>query len=102
MSKSKGKRNAPARAITRPAPDAPKIEKGVPMEDFPTVRTTKYPWDEMEVGDSFEVEIEGAKNRRAKQASIPASGNSWARRKGLERLFKARVTEAGVRVWRVK
>ena len=73
-----------------------KIEKGIPI---PANATTgpgtprKYPLAEMEVGDSFLAPL----NRKG---SVKSRASLHARKTG--RQFCVRVTEAGVRVWRIK
>lgn len=52
-----------------------------------------YPWNEMEVGDSFLVT-----NRKA--STLSASMTSATRRTGFK--FTARTLEKGVRIWRIE
>ena len=69
------------------------IEKGIPFPDF-TGGNIRYPWNEMDVGDSL---FSPKPNALASAASV------WGKRKGWK--FSARtVTENGVtgtRVWRI-
>ena len=66
------------------------IEKNVPMPK--TSRVSKYPFDKLEVGDSFLV-------AGGKKGTVAAAANAAAKR--LERKFTVRVVEDGVRVWRI-
>ena len=66
-----------------------KIDKRVPL---PLARLGKYPWREMQVGDSFLVE-------REDQRAMGAKASTAGRRLG--RKFATRVVEGGIRVWRV-
>lgn len=70
-----------------------KIEKNVPCpKNF-----TKYPFDEMDVGDSFFVEAQGK--------TINAALISWKRRKkniGSGKKFIRRTVNGGQRVWRIE
>lgn len=70
------------------------IEKAVPLpETHRPVRTSKYPFSQMEVGDSFLAEDIKATTMYSSVARyIKASGNT--------KKFTVRSTEAGVRVWR--
>lgn len=58
-------------------------------------RPPKYPFETMEVGDSFFAEGESLPSSRAYLAS-----SQYAMRHGLK--FSGRTTERGVRIWRVK
>lgn len=71
-----------------------KIEDGyaIPAERQPRVRRAKYPWNELEVGQSFFVG--GARLR-----SMSSTASHAGRRTG--RKFIVRNAEGGVRVWRV-
>lgn len=71
-----------------------KIEDGyaIPAERQPRVRRAKYPWNELEVGQSFFVE--GARLR-----SMSSTASHAGRRTG--RKFIVRNADSGVRVWRV-
>ena len=67
-----------------------KIDKGIPM---PTRSTEKYPFEKMEVGDSFFVPGLGIR-------SVSTRVEDESRKSG--RKFKSRSVEGGVRVWRIK
>jgi hypothetical protein len=70
-----------------------KIEKGVPLNGDARCR---YPWREMEVGDSFFV---AAKNPQAAQAVQVSICGSAARQDGK---YTTRRVDGGVRCWRVE
>jgi hypothetical protein len=67
------------------------IEKGVPVS--PRVRTHKYPFASMEIGDSFYSEGKTT-------AALLQAARHVRRHKGFE--FKARQEGDGARIWRVK
>lgn len=73
-----------------------RVEKGIPVPDDIDQRS-KYPWKDMDVGDSFFVE-----NGDKKTISSVAHGAG----KRLKRKFRAKddVTDgvAGIRVWRTE
>ena len=73
-----------------------KIEKGVKVPDK---AGTKYPWAEMEVGDSFEI-TEGDLAKR--QSALAASSRSWAVYSKSEAKFRTHKTDTSVRIWRIK
>lgn len=68
-----------------------KIDKGVPVPNS-YAKKHKYPFPELEVGDSFFVATSPGK----------LSSQAWAMGKRLKRKFTVRAVEGGVRVWRIK
>lgn len=70
------------------------IEKGIPVpKQIGAGRKTKYPFDLMEVGDSFLV-------TDLKVKTISRSCGTYGKR--LERKFTSRTVDGGVRVWRTE
>jgi hypothetical protein len=69
------------------------IEKGVPLPETPPRWKPRYPWREMEPGDSFFVP-------EGKLKSLQSSAYKVGR--DLGRKFAAHPEAGGVRVWRVK
>jgi hypothetical protein len=67
------------------------IEKGVSLN---TVRASKYPFRDMEVGDSFFVEGDGAAATLVRYASVNEQRKSGKR-------FSTRRVEGGYRCWRI-
>ena len=79
-----------------------KIEKDVPLSSY-NIKSRKYPFDQMEVGDSFFAPYPDAK--KARQNAI--SRNKGKYRKlpkniAVQRHFVTRTVEGGVRIWRTK
>ena len=74
-----------------------KIEKNVPMPEVgPNPKAPKYPWRQMEVGDSFVAPA-------ASQRSICANAKITADRMGNGVQFTTqKQADGSVRVWRVK
>jgi hypothetical protein len=72
-----------------------KVEKGVPIPDFD--RNRRYPFHEMEVGDSFQ-ESGGEKERRAAAVAARTYGGKRGQ-KYTTRVCKETATD---RVWRVQ
>ena len=71
-----------------------KIDKGVPMVGQRTVKKLlQYPWDKMEIGDSFLV--------RDKLISYASRLAFDAKYQYKPKLFSCRTVEGGVRIWRV-
>jgi len=74
------------------------IEKSIPIpEDWSRGRKQKYPFDNMEIGDSFFVP------RDEEKATNLILSISSAKRRALPKQFTVRYirTEKGVRTWRV-
>tara|TARA_Y100000817_G_scaffold65790_1_gene49707 strand:+ start:1422 stop:1661 length:240 start_codon:yes stop_codon:yes gene_type:complete len=75
------------------------IEKTVPMPEVPQRRRySRYPWEDMEVGDSFHVPTT---SKQTAQSSLIGAANSWAGRHAPDRKFITRRDPDGVRIWRV-
>lgn len=70
------------------------VEKGKPLPAYPRRR---YPFDRMEVGDSFWVPV-GDNSERTK-SNLNGSARAFGRRKGQK--FSIRRDEDGFRVWRI-
>lgn len=69
-----------------------KIEKSIPLPDKRSLNNNKYPYKEMDVGDSFIVSGK-------KVANISSSSRYWHRKTGFT--FICRTVEGGVRIWRI-
>lgn len=68
------------------------IEKGIPMPASQAGRHRLYPWNEMEVGDSFLMPVTRG------QTALNQCQKASAR---YGRKFSVRKVEGGYRVWRV-
>jgi hypothetical protein len=70
------------------------IEKGIPVpKQVGAGRKNKYPFDAMEVGDSFFI-------KDGKVKTLSRSCGTYGKR--LERKFTSRTVEGGARVWRTE
>lgn len=69
------------------------IEKGITMPERQNKRKVIYPFDNMNVGDSFFV---GNASHAKMTAAI-----QYRQRKAPSRKYAARMVDGGVRVWRV-
>lgn len=81
-----------------------KIEKNIPIPKNKT-KKCKYPWAEMEPGDSFVVDIPEGKHATKVQSTLLNSGHHWAQRQHRGEIrFTARTIDDGkrVRVWRTQ
>jgi hypothetical protein len=65
-----------------------RIDRGIPI---PSAYKCKYPWKELEIGDSFL--MDGAPRQVAN--AVSRAGRAYGRK------FSTRKTREGVRVWRV-
>lgn len=74
------------------------IDNDVPVPDYAPRPTTRvYPWEDMEVGDSFAVP-EGVKEQ-----TLRSTAYAWAKRNAPGRKFRVRRDESGrYRCWRVE
>jgi len=70
-----------------------KIEKGVLLPTESLRGAPKYPWSQLEVGDSFFV-------KGGNLNVISSSARLWGKRNNGAR-FTTRTVDGGVRVWRV-
>lgn len=77
----------------------PAIETGVPIPKVSKPTRVKYPWADMEIGNSFLVECE-PDEATARRASVVSSASAWARRHAPGRKFSVRSVDGGIRVWR--
>jgi hypothetical protein len=77
------------------------IESGVeiPPQSQP-LRKTKYPFNRLNVGDSFVFPVSTDEDREAVQNRLQSAAANWGRSRGM-RFVTRRVTQ-GIRVWRVK
>lgn len=75
-----------------------KIEKGVPVPQN-TTRKAKYPFRDMEVGDSFFINEKNDVKRMQQKMSAVAS---MFCKKHTEYKFKTQAFDSGVRIWRIK
>ena len=79
-----------------------KIEQNVPIPPKASSRHGKYPFDQMQPGDSF---FAPSKTPVDTQRLLAGLGNYWAKRHGGDAQFVTRRREEtgqpGVRVWRV-
>lgn len=84
------------------------IEKDVPIPETRQGRGSKYPFAEMEVGDSFLVEPEEDPNLgvvdEEEYAKVRGRVSNVAYKYGKDhdKKFTVRQTDEGVRVWRVE
>jgi hypothetical protein len=70
------------------------IDKGIPFPGAP-IRHAKYPWQEMQVGDSF-VHTESLRRARS------AANNAGKQKKNQGKLFRAAMHDGAVRIWRME
>jgi hypothetical protein len=71
-----------------------KVEKGVPIPKPKMGRHTKYPWNEMNIGDSFPVTI--------KQYLTVRANVGYRNRTYNDKYFILRQCDGKYRVWRIK
>lgn len=67
-------------------------------------RGCMYPFDKMEVGDSFEAprDMGMIGKRDARQNSLASAGHGWALRNAPGRAFRTKLYDDCVRCWRIR
>jgi hypothetical protein len=84
-----------------------KVEKGVPLPPENRSVLVRYPFDGMEVGDSFlepypeNVEVD-TYVRRCYALRLANAANKYVTRRFPDKKFSTRRTDKGIRVWRIK
>ena len=75
------------------------IDKGIPLKERRGGGSPKYPFKDMEVGDSFFIKCDGGHvNKRAR--AVSKAGCVYGKKTGT--VFTIRNVDNGVRVWRVE
>ena len=74
------------------------IEKNIPIPATDGRGGRKYPWAEMDIGDSFFVD----ECSKQKKAIIGTAAISWVKYHKNDKKFTVRDYEGGIRVWRIK
>lgn len=79
------------------------IEKNIPIVNNGAGRPRKYPFNEMGVGDSFFVPLNGQDNLKHLQKSLSASVRSYGVKRKMCFITRICVHQEtdGVRVWRI-
>ena len=77
------------------------IESGVeiPPQAQP-LRKMKYPFNQLNVGDSFVFPVGPDEDREAVQNRLQSAAANWGRSRGMR--FVTRRVPQGIRVWRIK
>jgi hypothetical protein len=69
-----------------------KVEKGIPLLDNRKTKNRRYPWRQLDVGDSFFIPEVTVKS---------ICGSLSYARKSTHCAFSCRAVEGGVRIWRI-
>lgn len=77
-----------------------KIEKNVPF--FKTKREKKYPFDEMDIGDSFLFKPKDELIEKGRSYILMAANYYKKKRNKHDLKFKTAIENGNVRIWRVK
>jgi len=80
------------------------IEKGIemPARKGGSGRPGKYPFSDMEVGDSFAVPVDDDQDVETRKQTVSNCARTWAKRNSLERTFSVREVGGVLRCWRTK
>lgn len=80
-----------------------KVEKGIPLPPKPPKvgRESIYPWEDLPVGGSFLIAMDGdRKARRIAGNRVMKCGHGWYHRRKVKVSLEYRVVDDGVRIWR--
>ena len=77
------------------------IEKNVPRPSVYRMRTIKYPFAQMEVGDSFVVPVPKNNDAVTFAANVRTSSHQWGSPNGVKFSVLLVDGKTSVRVWRV-
>ena len=79
------------------------IEKNIPIAKKERKgMNSEYPWDKMEIGDSFHVDVPEGKKINTVQSSVHAIARIYALYNHLNIKFTTRKEEGGFRIWRIE
>lgn len=81
--------------------DEVKIEKGIEMPRINS-KNSYYPYEKMEVGDSFYIEVKEGENMWNVQSRLLTSSKSFILKNNLQWKFTTRKMDKGFRIWRIK
>lgn len=76
-----------------------KIDKGIPIPLFKSSR--RYPFTDMEIGDSFIVECDRTDCKKV-MAAVSGAGRLFRNRMKSNAKFTVKIVENGIRCWRVE
>ena len=80
-----------------------KIEKNIPfMGNGKRGPDLKYPFDQMNAGDSFFIELKKGQMHLSLQSSIHSAARRWAFRNMVESKWATKREGNGIRIWRIK
>jgi len=80
---------------------APEIEKGIAIPPKNRKRAL-YPWEGMEVNDSFSVMAKPDQPIKSLQSLIMTAGRSYFKKRNIRAVFTSRtITKNKLRIWRV-
>ncbi len=80
------------------------IDKNIPIPERNQVgRKTKYPFAEMEIGDSFlsRCDTADAKKVFSVKTNMHRSASYHKQQEGAKRSYRTRIEPEGIRMWRV-
>lgn len=78
-----------------------RIEKNIPIKKKNGFGT-QYPWNKMEIGDSFYLKIPKGVKYTTYQSSVLTTARSWSLYNNQDAKFSSRKEDKGFRIWRVR
>lgn len=79
-----------------------KIEKNIPIPKGIGRRVKDYPFADMVKGDSFLIKVQQRTKRKFKARNLTQSAVNFCRINNKNWKFSYRITDDGVRIWRIK
>jgi len=78
-----------------------KIESGVAMPKFRHSTARKYPFKDMNVGDSFFIPADNKKDMLRMSGSVSACWAAFKKNHKKDWVFRTNKVDGGIRVWRI-
>ena len=75
------------------------IEQGIEIPKRTRIGKSKYPWSDMEVGDSFLVPCESVPSAQKMRVNLTASGRRYFEQHDPAYKVTVQTTEGGCRAW---
>lgn len=79
-----------------------KIERNIALPPKRGNHGVCYPFDKMEIGDSFSVPTPKHRKVQSFASTLSSCARSWANAHGKKVKFTCRIQDNNVRIWRIK
>ncbi len=78
------------------------IDKNIPIPEDKRSRFEEFPYNQMEVGDSFRIEAKDGQTIVSLQSGLSQNAKHWAKKTNSSFLFRTAMEGEGVRIWRIR